>query len=411
MRTDSGRATVAVVGGVYRERCLRPLWDEVFGSAGRAATCLAAMGAQATLHAYADEQAQAVLGARAALEPGLDPRTVAVEGSVLFDYVHAMATPSVVRSIAEQAPLRIQADRVLAFGMLESHAIVEAESAVYDPQDAVEPRSFRGNGSCAKRLALVLNVREARLLSRMREASVDALVNALLQMESAEVVIIKQGPHGASVGTDRGVDHVPAHVSERVWKIGSGDCFAAHFAFRWLIEERAPVEAARLASTATAYYAQTRGYPNASDLAEFASPTATICERVRQGYRPKVYLAGPFFNLAQLWLVEQTRTHLQSMGLEVFSPYHDVGYGSAYDVVQPDLAALRAVDAVFAIADGLDAGTVYEIGYARALGHPVIVYSENESEGDLKMIRGSGCAVMDDYVTALYHTVWAASAS
>jgi len=122
-----------------------------------------------------------------------------------------------------------------------------------------------------------------------------------------------------------------------------------------------------------------------------------------------VYLAGPFFTLNQLWLVKQARTDLRSLGLEVFSPIHDVGGGSPEAVVQPDLAAIKGADILFAIVDGLDPGTVYEIGYARSQGKPVVVYSENETNEDLKMMIGDGCIMQSDYATAIYHTVWEAA--
>jgi nucleoside 2-deoxyribosyltransferase len=123
-----------------------------------------------------------------------------------------------------------------------------------------------------------------------------------------------------------------------------------------------------------------------------------------------VYLAGPFFTLAQLWLVEQARADLTAMGLRVFSPYHDVGHGSAEDVVMLDLAGIDTADLVFAIGDGMDSGTVYEIGYARAKGKPVVMYAENESDENKKMMRGSGCVLHDDYVSAIYETLWTACA-
>ena len=94
--------------------------------------------------------------------------------------------------------------------------------------------------------------------------------------------------------------------------------------------------------------------------------------------------------------------------MKVFSPYHDVGLGSADDVVGKDLEAIVDSDVVFAITDGLDAGTVYEIGYARALGKPVVVYSERQHPENLKMMEGSDCIMCTDYTTALYSTLWEA---
>jgi nucleoside 2-deoxyribosyltransferase len=117
-------------------------------------------------------------------------------------------------------------------------------------------------------------------------------------------------------------------------------------------------------------------------------------------------LAGPFFCLAERWLVEEARSHLLGMKLSVFSPLHDVGPGPA-DVVAPaDLAALDQCDRVFALLDGADPGTVFEVGYARAKGIPVVALTQTLSEEQLKMIVGSGCIHVDDFATAVYLTAW-----
>jgi nucleoside 2-deoxyribosyltransferase len=56
----------------------------------------------------------------------------------------------------------------------------------------------------------------------------------------------------------------------------------------------------------------------------------------------------------------------------------------------------------------MDPGTVYELGHARAAGKPVIVYCENESDGDKKMMAGSGCHFHNDFVSAIYNASWMA---
>lgn len=101
---------------------------------------------------------------------------------------------------------------------------------------------------------------------------------------------------------------------------------------------------------------------------------------------------------------------LRSHGLSVFSPLHDVGYGSASEVVPADIKGIESSDVVFAILDGLDTGTVFEIGYARALGKPVIAFVQNEAEVNLKMLVGTGCEIVDDFASAIYRTAWAAIA-
>ncbi|MGZ3459902.1 MAG: nucleoside 2-deoxyribosyltransferase, partial [Archangium sp.] len=114
----------------------------------------------------------------------------------------------------------------------------------------------------------------------------------------------------------------------------------------------------------------------------------------------------PFFTLGQRWLVDEAWRSLGELGLEVFSPVHDVGAGPADQVAPADLAALDACDAVFAILDGTDSGTLFEVGYARARGKPVYALAQTVADEDLKMVQGSNCRIFDDFVTALHHTAW-----
>jgi sugar/nucleoside kinase (ribokinase family) len=82
----------------------------------------------------------------------------------------------------------------------------------------------------------------------------------LAKQQGAEVVIVKMGPEGAFVWTNTGTSQVPAFRTNRVWKIGSGDCFVAHFANAWMHEQLTPAAAAEKASKATAYYCETQGF-------------------------------------------------------------------------------------------------------------------------------------------------------
>lgn len=399
---------ITIVGGVYRERCMRPAWDDIYGSAGRAATAIARFGGQAELHACVDNIAQIVIDARAAVE-GFRFNPTASQAGVTFEYIHGLANPDIRRSTYVKSNLQVSAEKVLRFGMIDGTAVIDAECVVFDPQNADGPESFRANGSEAKHLALVLNRHEANLLVPSSSGlTTQELAIALAGQENAEVVVIKMGALGALVYDNGAISTVPAYRTKRVWKIGSGDTFAAHFALGWMDKGLSAHEAASIASVATAFYCQNQGFPDPTLLADFKPQALQPSARYRDGYTPKVYLAGPFFTLAELWMVGQARRDLLAMGLDVFSPYHDVGLGSAEDVVEKDLEGVRDCDALFAIGDGLDAGTIYEIGYARALNKPVVFYAENESEQDKKMMEGSDCRITDDYVSAIYQTVWEA---
>jgi nucleoside 2-deoxyribosyltransferase len=89
-----------------------------------------------------------------------------------------------------------------------------------------------------------------------------------------------------------------------------------------------------------------------------------------------------------------------------FSPLHEVGPGPASIVGPADIKGLEKSDAVFAILNGLDAGTVFEVGYAVKKGIPVVCFAQNVAEESLKMVEGTGCEVVDDFVSALYRTIW-----
>lgn len=402
--------TIHVVGGVYREYCVHPRWNQVYGSAGRAAMAIASMGTQVKLHSYIDPKTLEVFNSEAVWQSTLSLEPTPVSGVVRFDYLHDMATPRISgRPLAQHAGIHLQEERVVRFGMLEGTAVVHAEWAVYDPQNQNSAEPFGANGSTAKHLALVLNSWEAATMAGMPNQPPSVTAPAIAASQNAEVVIVKMGPEGAFVWTAQATAQVPAFRTERVWKIGSGDCFVAHFANAWMHDKLAPADAALSASLATAFYCAERRLPSRADLASCNFAPVAISQNYASGNRPQVYLAGPFFDLAQIWMVDQALATLKTLGLRVFSPYHDIGLGSAGDVVEKDLQGIRDSDMLFAIANGLDAGTIYEIGYARAIGKPVVVYSESETEESLKMMHGSDCSICMDYTTAMYNTLWEAA--
>lgn len=397
-----------IVGGVYREFCMHPSWREVYGSAGRAVSAIMQIGGQATLHTYLDSFNADILKSRSALEGFVLDATDVHEG-VSFSYHHALSTPVIQAPSNKYSPLKLTEDKVIRFGMIEGSAIVNAKYAVYDPQNVSSPEAFHENGSKAEHLAVVLNNHEASILSGLKDATPDDMARAISSLSGADVVIIKMGARGSLVYENGSCTQIPAFQTDRVWKIGSGDNFVAHFGYFWMEQGMPAIEAAKLASKATAYYCAYQGFATPKRLAAFSVPETQLSGRFLNGYKPLVYLAGPFFTLAELWLVEQARDNLRDMGLNVFSPYHDVGHGTADDVVELDLKGIRDCDVVLAIGDGLDSGTIYEVGYARAVGKPVVFYSENESSDNKKMMLGSGCILCNDYVTAIYKTLWTAA--
>lgn len=393
---------ITVVGGTYRERCVQPRWDALYGSAGRAGMALSYVHSVRLVTCIGDDCRQdlEVLTNMA----GIELRAEKVPATISFDYVHPLSVPVVQpppHAISRAQPLVAKDGVVLRFGMMEATAVVEGDRVVYDPQSAYAPESFQANGSKAGSLAVLANGYEIQLMTG--ETDPEKAGRSVLSRENAAVVVVKRGSAGAMVLTADGAKFdVPAYRTPTVFTIGSGDMFAAAFTYFWGEQALAPEVAAELASKTTARYCASQAIEVVSREDLEALPYEPLAPT-----RGKVYLAGPFFTLPERWLVEEARTHLRAMGLEVFSPVHDVGFGPAETIADADLAGLNDCDRVFAIIDSADPGTVFEVGYARARGKAVVALTETLTEERKKMFAGSGCACTDDFATALYLTAWA----
>jgi nucleoside 2-deoxyribosyltransferase len=397
---------IHVVGGTYLELCPERKWFELFGSGLRASHALKRLKTRVHFHTFAGANQKNVLLARSdniTLHPTDTRRTIG------FNYLHTISRPSMepvnyIRyCMAKPRVIELSEDKILRFGMVEGSAKVDGKMVTYDPQTADGPQSFHANGSRAERLAVVANQREAEQMTRASRP--EAACKALLR-GGAEVAVVKCGPDGCLVGTARGVVRVPAYLSRRTWPIGSGDVFSAIFAHGWMEEERGPVEAADRASRGTSYFVEAGEFPTEDDLQK---KKFKPLKRLPWKKQKKVYLAGPFFNLAQRWLIEEFRNALLDAKVKVFSPLHDVGRGEAKVVYGPDMKGLKESGVVLACLDGLDPGTIYEIGYAHSLKAKVICFVSSERPEDLKMIEGGGSEMTNDFATAVYLTVWAAT--
>jgi nucleoside 2-deoxyribosyltransferase len=393
---------LSIVGGIYAERCTQPLWDAVYGSAGRAAQSIRNLvpGRVSIISYVSDElrgQAQHL-----ASDCEADLTAIASRHAVSFDYLHPMSVPLIRPSPTRMFvhdPIKVTGDVVLRFGMLEGDAVVDARVAIYDPQSAFGAVAFKANGSRAGHVAVIMNRNEAHQMTGHAEPA--AAAKSLINTGEAEVVVVKMGGKGALLTTRDGIHVIPAYRTNRVWKIGSGDVFSATFAALWGCDGMSPAIACDMASRAAAHYCDTRSLPTPS-TAELA---ALAYEPVVPG-SGVVYLAGPFFDLAQRWIIEEARTLLVSLGATVFSPIHEVGPGPASVVAPEDIAGLEKSDVVFAILSGLDTGTIFEVGYAVKKGIPVVGLAQNVKDEDLKMMEGTGCEIVDDFASGLYRAVW-----
>lgn len=397
-----------VVGGVYVEKTEFPEDEVIFGSGGRAACVIRNWDSDVTLSCYVGEDIAGEVSYQAENIWNIQLNSHKAESSVRFSYYHGLSKPIISPSrlpFKNLDPITVEDDVILQFGFIEGQSIVHADRVIYDPQNPIDPEPFDKYGSTAKEIAYVLNRNELHLLTNEQE--LEPAVMSLLNRENIKTVVVKQGSKGASVysADEHGVLIRP-YVTNHVWPVGSGDTFAAVFAYFWGKERKRSTEAAQLASKATAVYCETRSCKNIKTAIEDDDFKFNALCAKRNPEDVTVYLAGPFFTMSQLWLVEEAKHALTRSGVKVFSPYHDVGLGSADEVVNADLEGLEKADVVLALCDGLDAGTIFEVGYAIKLGLPVVAFGEQTTDESMKMLQGTFCKITREFATAIYHTVW-----
>ncbi|RDZ43427.1 nucleoside 2-deoxyribosyltransferase [Haloferax sp. Atlit-19N] len=404
-----------IAGGAYRELCQFPQDTAFFGSGVRAAAATESIvSSRNQLYTCIGPAYKEALETYAATF-NFDVHTTEISETVCFDYLHNHSNPVITPPEAfdfSHKPSAISGDAVLRFGLVEGTAVVSGERVVYDPQSA-DPVPFDANGSSADELALVLNQHEAAQLTGKVE--VRSILDELVAgTPSPDVVVLKRGARGAIVKTPSTTNRIPVYQTDSVWGIGSGDVFTAVFAGEWAENGEDAAEAALTASKATADYCRHRRLPVSKEFVENISDHAPPTFISSDTSPPTIYLAGPFFNIGEQFVVEEVKHLLESEGADVISPVHDIGraadYDSSEEVAQRDLDAIEQADIVFALLDHLDSGTHFEIGYARKNGTPVIGYTNNFARSGETMIRGSGCEVYEDLSSAIYNTIWRAYA-
>lgn len=387
---------LTVVGGCYRERVVDPWRSVLCGSGLRAAAVIEGLGHSAQLFTRLDEEstleAQAIAATYGVNLTWWDRPT-----PIEFTYRTALARPSQTIPPKITAPITLTCDNCIAFGMTEGPWVIHAEKAVVDLQHSDLTSSGLTNSEI-DHLALIVNAREAMSLTKSDDLNNAA--NDLIELSGAEVLIIKDGIRGARVFSEGSVGTVGVHPTPSVAPIGSGDAFSAGFAASWILDGKSAFAAAEFASRVTAAYCQS-GDPvvRTSAVLEIGAPLISDSCRV--------YLAGPFFNSAERWLIDHVREALTSLGAEVFSPFHDVGFGGD-EVAIADLAGLEECSAVLALVDYGDPGTLFEIGWARSVGMPVVAYTAIPDSALWTMLRGTDCLVTGSLPSAVYWAGWKA---
>jgi len=393
-----------VVGGTYREICKEPFLDNLYGSGLRAAFAISrgcdSLKFMSTVNSEEKKEVES-LASSFKFTAKLQERSYPIQ----FFYDVPISPPRILSPypiISTQEKIVCSGEAMLAFGMLESSIDVHADRLVLDPQ-GLRPITEQVTWS-AKHLAIVGNKSEiSQLLTDHGELDIEQCAEKVCEKLKADVVVVKCGALGSIVIESGIVSHVGVFPTSKVNPLGSGDVFSAVFAYYWAERRYSATEAARLASKATAAWVSREPFQVINDEGEVVSPD--IHDEI-YGESTSVYIAAPFFTVAERWLVELCRNALLDLGAIVFSPLHDVGWGPPHSVAPADLAGLRQSNSVLALLDGLDSGTVYEVGYANALGLPIVGLVSDKRNCDLTMLVGTGTRIHDNPSSAVYDAIW-----
>jgi len=393
-------------GGTYREQVDSTGHSEDVGGSGfRAASLLS--GADVEFVTAVEDSFTSLLEGACALL-GITAHNIGRDRAVGFHYRAPFVEPMIRgHAAALNDAFEVAGEDVLAFGMVESGARqITATALVYDPQSTDDALFTldRLPWDAPARLAISANATETRAFTGGTD--VEAAARQMADTLGAEVVVTKAGARGCLV-TERQSQRqtwVGAHPTPIVHKLGSGDVFSAAFAHAWH-SGSAPVDAARFASAATAWWCDGNGLQLSPAALAGEAPDAGSNELDNAGRAPLIYLAGPFFSIEQRWLIDQCKMFLEGAGARVFSPVHEIGLGGP-EVAEADLAGLSRCDSVFAILDGWDPGTLFETGWATAQSIPVVIAGGAGHTEGATMLIGTGAEHHTDYTSAMYRAIW-----
>jgi len=393
---------INIIGGTYREIDYDEITAEIFGSGFRGTKFLLENECEVTFKSVGNEESLVFLRENQKVYKNLKFDLVTYNDLITFKYSFPLDNPNIfpnILKIYKVNSINVNAENIIAFGMLEADYIISGNRVVYDPQTSIKPNKFSDFGN-ANELVYIVNRNEA--ISIAESENIDDIKDYFLHKEKATAFIIKDGPFGAILYIEDREIKVPSYITNNVYKIGSGDIFTASFGYYWMHKNFTIEESAQNASKSTAIYCDIKAYVDVTNFTNFEYEEF----KFKSLENKQVYLASPFFAISELILVDKVRSAFLSFGINVFSPFHDVGIGNSEIIAKRDIEGINNSDIIFCLFDNYDTGTLIESGYSLSRGKKIVGYHRTCDDEKLLMLKGSDIQYYNHLTTAIYKTIW-----
>ncbi|MCW3136400.1 MAG: nucleoside 2-deoxyribosyltransferase [Canidatus Methanoxibalbensis ujae] len=123
-----------------------------------------------------------------------------------------------------------------------------------------------------------------------------------------------------------------------------------------------------------------------------------------------IFIIGPFFTTSEEAFMRDLKSAMENAGFTHVKTPLDIGYveSGSSEVFEEDLRCIERSDVVVAILDGMDAGTMCEIGYARAKGKMIVgIWTDRERRLDpfVRWLCGSVVRSVDEVIRTIHMCV------
>ncbi|MBN9292386.1 MAG: nucleoside 2-deoxyribosyltransferase [Flavobacteriia bacterium] len=393
---------ITVIGGTYREIDYDEISIDIFGSGFRGVKFLLENNTIVDFRTSGNQDTLLFLQENKKVYKNLSFHCQDYNEIITFKYCFSLDQPTIYPSllnISKTEEINVQAENIIAFGMLESDFNLSGKKIVYDPQTSIKPNKFSDIGN-AEELVYIVNMKEAQSLASSYD--LEDIKSFFFNEEKASAFIIKNGPYGATLYYDSKEIKIPSYLTKNVNKIGSGDIFTSSFGYYWIQKGLSFEESALNASKSTAFYCDKKVFVDVSQLDQFEYIEFDKKELTDK----QVYLASPFFAISELILIDKIRSAFLEFGIKVFSPFHDIGLGDDTTIAKKDLEGIENSDIIFCVFDNLDSGTLVESGYSLAKGKKIIGYHRTCEESKLLMLKPGDLQIFSNLTTSIYQTIW-----